>query len=548
VTDEATARLAVAARARALHRWRCRQAGAADPDGATALDVAETKGPDVKVPDAAVPDAAVPDVPDAAGPDDTTPEVTLPASSETVAGLTLVALQGATVAPQTRIALRLELAPGVAAPARVDWSVEQPSGSQSFFEPSTDPLQATFEANIIGGYRFAAFAYASDGRSIATLNLLVSVVPGPGLHIQLSWRTPGDVNEGDNGGDPIYFSVGSDVDLHLLHPKANGKFFDFSYDCYWENTNPEWGIFDPSDNAQLDRDDTDGGGPEIIALTSPEADATYTIGVHYWNDWGYGKAFATLRIYLDGALMDEWADVELDNDDLWMSHEFENGVLTRVGEPTPSITRNYRAIPRISSDLQIVSDQGTVVTPGTDLDLRIAGAPGSTLPTSAEWTVASPTGSLTALQVDPSMLRARLRADIVGIYRVSVLMKDAALVEYTASLDITVAATLNVRVQLLWRTPGDPDETDSGGTKGASVGSDLDLHLLHPGALGEYFDSRYDCSWETEDPEWGSFSPADNPSHQGDDIDGAGPEYCSRPQALRRDVYLPASCATSRAT
>ena len=288
-------------------------------DTSVADIVSETIQPDVATPDATPsPDAA---------------------RGETVAGLTVVARESATVAPQTVIHLRLANDPTIPAPARVEWSVVQPNNSVSLIVV-TSATEATFEANVVGGYRFAALAFDADGHS-TTLTLAMAVVPANGLHIELTWRTPGDQNEADTGGDQVYFSVGSDVDLHVLHPKASGAYFDWSYDCYWDNTIPEWGILGADDNPNLDRDDTDGGGPEITTLARYEVDATYTVGVHYWNDWGYGDAFATLRIYLDGVLQDEWGDVELRHDDLWDAFTIRNGVVTRVGA-TPSITPNYR--------------------------------------------------------------------------------------------------------------------------------------------------------------------------------------------------------------
>jgi hypothetical protein len=133
------------------------------------------------------------------------------------------------------------------------------------------------------------------------------------------------------------------VDLHFLHPKAYGQYFDWSYDCYWDNIMPEWGIFSPSDNPRLDRDDTDGAGPENLNVNVPEQGVRYQVGVHYWNDWGYGNSFATVRVYIYGVLRDQWADVELTNDDMWDSHyiDWPSGAVQRIGS-SPRIIPNYR--------------------------------------------------------------------------------------------------------------------------------------------------------------------------------------------------------------
>ena len=42
------------------------------------------------------------------------------------------------------------------------------------------------------------------------------------------------------------------------------------FDCFWFNAHPNWGSFDPSvdDDPGLDRDDTDGAGPENLFLVT----------------------------------------------------------------------------------------------------------------------------------------------------------------------------------------------------------------------------------------------------------------------------------------
>ena len=66
----------------------------------------------------------------------------------------------------------------------------------------------------------------------------------------------------------------------------------------------------------LDRDDTDGAGPEIIQLAALE-EGTYRVGVYYWTDNDFGPSFATVRIYVDGALAFESAEVGLAPQDFW---------------------------------------------------------------------------------------------------------------------------------------------------------------------------------------------------------------------------------------
>ena len=70
------------------------------------------------------------------------------------------------------------------------------------------------------------------------------------------------------------------------------------------------------DNPSLDRDDTDGAGPENVNLGQPE-NVCYEIGVHYWAAHGFGNSFATVRIYLYGTLAFEASHVELTPKAMW---------------------------------------------------------------------------------------------------------------------------------------------------------------------------------------------------------------------------------------
>jgi hypothetical protein len=43
----------------------------------------------------------------------------------------------------------------------------------------------------------------------------------------------------------------------------------------------------------------------------------YRIGVHYWNDHGWGPSEATVRVYIMSVLVFQVNDVELVNHDMW---------------------------------------------------------------------------------------------------------------------------------------------------------------------------------------------------------------------------------------
>ena len=204
------------------------------------------------------------------------------------------------------------------------WSVDQPAGSQSVFIPSSTFPNPTFEVNVAGVYTFSLTVKDEQGIPACVPDLFeVVVIPDVAIHIELLWHTPGDPDETDEGPE-----AGTDLDLHFIHPWAGGPdldgdgqpdgWFDQPFDCFWFNAHPEWGSFDPAidDNPGLDRDDTDGAGPENINLNIPE-NVTYKVGVHSWNDHGYGNSFATVRVYLYSQLVFEVPDVELIDSDMW---------------------------------------------------------------------------------------------------------------------------------------------------------------------------------------------------------------------------------------
>ena len=226
--------------------------------------------------------------------------------------------------------------------AKWKWEAEQPQGSQSVFVPSMNYPNPTFEANVQGLYTFYLTVYdQSNAPSCFPATHEVAVITDEAIHIELLWHTPEDPDETDTGPE-----AGSDLDLHFLHPWAAGPdldgdgkpdgWFDIPFDCFWFNGHPNWGSYDPAvgDDPGLDRDDTDGAGPENVNIDIPE-NVTYRIGVHYWDDHGYGASFATIRVYIYAQLVFEMSDVMLVDSDMWevATVEWPLGKVTPVTEP-----------------------------------------------------------------------------------------------------------------------------------------------------------------------------------------------------------------------
>jgi len=126
------------------------------------------------------------------------------------------------------------------------------------------------------------------------------------IHVQLVWDTPEDVPQTDR--------LGTDVDLHLMHPQGE-NWSDAPLDCFYANPNPEWGPEGSEGDPLLRKDDTDGAGPEDLVIEQPENTASlggpYRVGIYYYRahlvpDSPDLPSTVTLRAFLSGAPAGEW--------------------------------------------------------------------------------------------------------------------------------------------------------------------------------------------------------------------------------------------------
>jgi hypothetical protein len=234
--------------------------------------------------------------------------------------------EGDTVVPQTLLHLdgMQSIAPAGGI-AKYKWEVTQPKGSVGLFAPNDASPQVTFEPNVAGDYVFRLRVWDQAGKESCFPGVrTVKVLPDQAIHVELLWHTPGDPDQTDSGP-----GAGSDLDLHFAHPygavldfDGDGgadPWFDAKYDCFWFNKNPEWGSYDPNidDNPSLDRDDTDGAGPENLNLTLPEDGMEYAVGVHVFDDHGWGASTAEVRIYIYGQLQYQVTSEAIAVGDFW---------------------------------------------------------------------------------------------------------------------------------------------------------------------------------------------------------------------------------------
>jgi hypothetical protein len=252
--------------------------------------------------------------------------------------------------------LKLSSGASFAAPGRTvgksQWSVSHSMGASSpgavgTFIPSAFFPAPIFESNLLGEYTFRLDVWDDqDLQSCVPWTTKVTVVTTQSFHVELTWRTPNDQDETDEGAE-----AGSNLDLHFAAlDYTSGSNYDGdgdgkddpwfgSYDTFWFTPSPNWGTLNPAaaDDPMMLRDHTDGGGPEAIAAGTLKA-GQYGIAVHYWDDYGYGDAWAKVRVHAAGNLVLETEEVLLSMGDLWNVATVQFPALTVTPLETPEGT------------------------------------------------------------------------------------------------------------------------------------------------------------------------------------------------------------------
>jgi len=194
------------------------------------------------------------------------------------------------------------------------WEIEAPAGSEGLsIDPDLFSEELTFVPDVSGFYEVSLIVTsdASFLPSCVADTATIAVDPPPAVEVILTW---------DNGAD---------LDLHVLRSNGAGAFGDFGggggpggggfNDCYWANPNPDWGdAGDPSDNPQLDGDDTDGFGPERTTIPVLEAGRRYKIGVNYARPLGTESVTATVELTVGDAVQVMTATWDADGPDYWV--------------------------------------------------------------------------------------------------------------------------------------------------------------------------------------------------------------------------------------
>ena len=303
---------------------------AAAPPVDVAVDVVKKDvAPDVKKDVADASEVSLPDAKDVA--DIALPEdVSTPIDPGPCPVAVITIAEGTEVTPQTVLHLSGEWSVGSvgAAVDSYQWTVTQPPGSLQIFEADSTLVSPSFLPNVVGEYTFCLDVLDSAGLNTCSKTCQkVVVVPNDALHVQLLWHTPADMDEGDSGPDS-----GADLDLHVTSHLAGSSDLDCDglpdpwfapgVDCFWFTPQLQWApIASGEGDATLSLDDTDGAGPENFDSEAPLGSAdqvySYRLGVHYWNDHGFGGSIATVSVYVYGDLVHQTSPVALKGLDLW---------------------------------------------------------------------------------------------------------------------------------------------------------------------------------------------------------------------------------------
>lgn len=145
-------------------------------------------------------------------------------------------------------------------------------------------------------------AYAeADGAPVRDRMTLFAKIPKVDLQVLLYWDTDK-----------------TDVDLHITEP--SGEVVNYTHKV------------SDSTGGRLDRDDTDGYGPEIYALGAAPT-GVYEIAAHYFGDRGTGQTTATVAIV---------AREGTDEERRWrfevpLTRTGEKAVLTKIDLPPPGM-------------------------------------------------------------------------------------------------------------------------------------------------------------------------------------------------------------------
>lgn len=214
------------------------------------------------------------------------------------------------------------------------------AGSASVFRLPTPP-------DVLGAGGVLDFTVEAQGLGVAAVHQgVVEIVAEHGAITRIPLAaevTPPPVGATDLTVSLRWSSDATDLDLHLV--RGGALPFAGSDDCYYAMKNPDWGQLGvPEDDPFLDRDTTDGFGPEEVNLTR-SGEASYDVYVHYY---AYGAAQAPPTIatvdFTLGAGAPQASSITLSTcGSMWHVGRFRFDVEPPVFEAASSISDQWKS-------------------------------------------------------------------------------------------------------------------------------------------------------------------------------------------------------------
>ncbi len=112
----------------------------------------------------------------------------------------------------------------------------------------------------------------------------------------------------------------ADLDLHLL--RGDATVGDSVNDCHHANPSPDWGEAGSRHDPTLDRDDTDGFGPENINMLTTQENTDFRIVVAVSGLPGTGDTVAEVVVYVEGEEVGSIAANLASESDQWTAGTF----------------------------------------------------------------------------------------------------------------------------------------------------------------------------------------------------------------------------------
>lgn len=173
---------------------------------------------------------------------------------------------------------------------------------QSYVVPSRRADVVALLPTIVGSYEVVARAVEDNMLSCQASTTRVVAAPDAAHLVELRWENIGDRIPDDPGP-----ARGVNLDLHVVDRNVQTTGWTGAADCHVQNQACATGSMVSSSFS--------GDRPEAVALPNP---ATFDVGVHLANPFGYAGAQAHVRVFIDGELRADESRLLTTPNEFWL--------------------------------------------------------------------------------------------------------------------------------------------------------------------------------------------------------------------------------------